>query len=135
MKYKFYRWFKLNIKKRVRTARLLKNPQGRGLVVRVCIMNPKKPNSAMRHVAKLKLYRKPRITARILGRGFGLSKFNRVLARGGRANDLPGVSYTVIRGALDCSPLFGKKKRRSFYGVERNSSLVTFVRRKFRKKK
>ncbi len=135
MKLSFIRWFKKNIKKRTRTARLLSNPQARGLVVRVCIMNPKKPNSAMRHVAKLKLYRKPRITARIPGRGFGVSKFNRVLSRGGRANDLPGVSYSIIRGVYDFSPLFGKKKRRSFYGLERPAHLKNFIRRKLRKKK
>lgn len=120
-------------KDRPRTARLRGCPQARGLVVRVCIMNPKKPNSAMRHVAKLKLYRKPRITTRIPGRGFGVSKFNRCLARGGRANDLPGVSYSIIRGSLDFSPLFGKKRSRSFYGVERPTGSTTFIRRKLRR--
>lgn len=86
----------------------------------------------MRHVAKLKLYRKPRITTRIPGRGFGVTKFNRALARGGRANDLPGVSYTIVRGVYDFPPLFGKKKRRSFYGLERPSGTVVFKRRKLR---
>lgn len=129
-----YRWYKHFIKPRSRTARLKKCPHARGLVVRVCIMNPKKPNSAMRHVAKLKLYRKPRITARIPGKGYGVSKFNRVLARGGRANDLPGVGYSLVRGALDFSPLFGKKKRRSFYGLKRPAGLSTFIRRCVRKK-
>lgn len=95
-------------------------------------MNPKKPNSAMRHVAKLKLYRKPRITTRIPGRGFGVTKFNRALARGGRANDLPGISYSIVRGVYDFPPLFGKKKRRSFYGLERPAGSVTFKRRKVR---
>jgi small subunit ribosomal protein S12 len=71
----------------------------------------------MRHVAKLKLYRKPRITARVPGRGFGIGKFSRALARGGRANDLPGVGYSIIRGVYDFAPLFGKKRRRSFYGL------------------
>jgi small subunit ribosomal protein S12 len=97
-------------------------------------MNPKKPNSAMRHVAKLKLYRKPRITTRIPGRGFGVTKFNRALSRGGRANDLPGVSYSLVRGVYDFPPLFGKKKRRSFYGVERPTNSITFIRRKLRNK-
>lgn len=73
-------------------------------------MNPKKPNSAMRHVAKVKLYRKPRVTARIPGIGFGVAKFNRVLVRGGRANDLPGVSYSLVRGVYDFPSLYGKKK-------------------------
>lgn len=102
------------------------------MVVRVCVMNPKKPNSAMRHVAKLRLYRKPRVTARIPGRGFGVAKFNRALARGGRANDLPGIGYSLVRAVYDFPPLFGKKRRRSFYGVERATEAVTFVRRKMR---
>jgi small subunit ribosomal protein S12 len=93
-----------------RTPRLRNCPAAKGLVVRVCIMNPKKPNSAMRHVAKVKLYRKPRVTARIPGQGFGVSKFNRVLVKGGRANDLPGVGYSLVRGVYDFSPLMGKKK-------------------------
>ena len=95
-------------------------------------MNPKKPNSAMRHVAKVKLYSKPRVTARIPGCGFGVARFNRVLVRGGRANDLPGVGYSLVRGVYDFSPLFGKKKRRSFYGVERPDSRKVYVRRKTR---
>ena len=90
-------------------------------------MNPKKPNSAMRHVAKVKLYRKPRITSRIPGRGFGIAKFNRGLSRGGRANDLPGVGYSLVRGACDFAPLFGKKRRRSFYGLERPTGSTSFI--------
>jgi small subunit ribosomal protein S12 len=116
-----------------RTPRLCGCPQARGLVIRVCIMNPKKPNSAMRHVAKVRLYGKPRVTARIPGRGFGVSKFNRCLVRGGRANDLPGVGYTLVRGVYDFSPLFGKKRRRSFYGVPRPSARPRFLRRCLRR--
>jgi len=97
-------------------------------------MNPKKPNSAMRHVAKLKLYSKSRITARIPGIGFGVSKFNRVLARGGRANDLPGVGYSLVRGVYDFPALFGKKKSRSFYGVARQEKFIRHIRRRMRKK-
>lgn len=115
-----------------RTPRLQSCPFARGLVARVTIMNPKKPNSAMRHVAKVKLYSKPRVTARIPGSGFGVARFNRVLVRGGRANDLPGVGYSLVRGVYDFSPLFGKKKSRSFYGVERPDSLKVYVRRKTR---
>jgi len=94
-------------------------------------MNPKKPNSAMRHVAKLRLYACPRVTARIPGRGYGVSRFNRALARGGRANDLPGVGYSLVRGVYYFPPLFGKKRRRSYYGVGRPAH--TFVRRCLRK--
>jgi small subunit ribosomal protein S12 len=128
-------WLNIRRNKRSRTVRLCGCPQARGLVVRVCIMNPKKPNSAMRHVAKLKLYRKPRITTRIPGSGYGVVKFNRAMARGGRANDLPGVSYSLIRGVYDFPPLFGKKKRRSFYGLSRPSGSFTHIRRKLRNKK
>jgi small subunit ribosomal protein S12 len=115
-----------------RAPRLETAPQARGLVVRVCIMNPKKPNSAMRHVAKVRLYAHPRVTARIPGSGFGVVKFNRVLVRGGRANDLPGVGYTLVRGVYDFSPHFGKKRRRSFYAVPRPEAQVTHVRRRLR---
>jgi len=117
-----------------RTPRLRNCPAAKGLVVRVCIMNPKKPNSAMRHVAKVKLYRKPRVTARIPGQGFGVSKFNRVLVKGGRANDLPGVGYSLVRGVYDFSPLMGKKKSRSFYGVARPDDQKFYIRKKIRKK-
>jgi small subunit ribosomal protein S12 len=117
-----------------RTPRLQACPFGRGLVVRVTIMNPKKPNSAMRHVAKVRLYNKPRVTARIPGSGFGVVKFNRVLVRGGRANDLPGVGYSLVRGVYDFSPHFGKKKSRSFYGVPRPEGAPKHVRRKVRQK-
>lgn len=103
-------------------------------MVRVIIMNPKKPNSAMRHVAKIRMYNKPRVTARIPGSGFGVLKFNRVLVRGGRANDLPGVGYSLVRGVYDFSPHFGKKRCRSFYGVPRPDTQVKHVRRKVRKK-
>ena len=73
-------------------------------------MSPKKPNSAVRHVAKVDLNNSLRLTARLPGRGYLCSKYNRVLIEGGRANDLPGVGYTAIRGAFDFSPVVGKKK-------------------------
>jgi small subunit ribosomal protein S12 len=117
-----------------RTPRLRSCPFGRGLVVRVIVMNPKKPNSAIRHVAKVKMYKKPRVTARMPGSGFGVVKFNRVLVRGGRANDLPGVGYSLVRGVYDFSPRFGKKRSRSYYGVPRPESRVKHVRRKTRRK-
>jgi small subunit ribosomal protein S12 len=95
-------------------------------------MSPKKPNSAIRHVGKIKLYSKPRVTIRIPGSGFGLARYNRVLVRGGRANDLPGVGYTGVRGPYDFSPLYGKKRRRSFYALERPDHLPKYVRRHVR---
>lgn len=118
-----------------RTPRLRANPQGRGLVVRVCTMSPKKPNSACRHVAKVRQYNKPRVTARIPGSGFGVAKFNRVLVRGGRANDLPGVGYSLCRGVYDFSPLYGKKKSRSFYAVPRPDAIAKrYTRRRLRQR-
>ena len=118
-----------------RTPRLEQCPQGRGLVVRVCTMSPKKPNSACRHVAKIRQYSKGRVTARIPGSGFGVAKFNRVLVRGGRANDLPGVGYSLCRGAYDFSPLYGKKKRRSFYAVPRpDAAAKRYTRRSLRQR-
>ena len=117
-----------------RMVRLRGCPAARGIVSRVAIRNPKKPNSAMRQVAKLRVYRKPRITARLPGSGFGVARYNRVLARGGRANDLPGINYSLIRGVYDFPSLFGKKKSRSFYGIARDEARAKYVRRKARKK-
>lgn len=117
-----------------RTPRLRQCPAGRGLVVRVTTMTPKKPNSAIRHVAKVRLYSKPRVTARQPGKHYGVTKFNRALVRGGRANDLPGVGYSLVRGVYDFSPHHGKKRRRSFYGVARPDHLPKHVRRKTRRR-
>ena len=102
-----------------RTVRLLNNPFLKGIVTKVTIMNPKKPNSAMRHVGKINLYKGAKLTARVVGIGYMILKFNRVLIRGGRANDLPGVNYTIVRGVYDCSPLFNKLRKRSKYGVKK----------------
>lgn len=96
-------------------------------------MKPKKPNSAVRHIAKLKLTNNLKITGRIPGVGYRCSKYNRVLIHGGRANDLPGVGYTLIRGALDFSPVIFKKKRRSIYGTSRPDNYTKHIRRCFRK--
>ena len=93
-----------------RTPALQKRPQVKGIVTRVTTMSPKKPNSALRHIAKVKLTNRLRVTARIPGIGYICSKYNRVLVNGGRANDLPGVGYTIIRGVYDFSPVIYKKK-------------------------
>ena len=108
-------------------------PQAKGIVSKVVTMSPKKPNSAIRHVAKIKLNNGLRVTARLPGRGYLCAKYNRILVRGGRANDLPGVGYSAVRGAYDFSPVVGKKKRRSVYGVSRPSGLSNFVRRSLRR--
>lgn len=95
-------------------------------------MSPKKPNSARRHVAKVRLTNEKRITARLPGKGYLCAKYNRVLAHGGRANDLPGVGYTLIRGKFDFSPALFKKKRRSIYGVSRPEGLTKHIKRSMR---
>jgi small subunit ribosomal protein S12 len=96
-------------------------------------MSPKKPNSAIRHVAKINLNNNLRLTARIPGKGYICVKYNRILVEGGRANDLPGVGYTAIRGVYDFSPVVGKKKRRSVYGVSRPSGFSNYIRRSLRR--
>ena len=116
-----------------RTPILKRCPQAKGIVSKVVTMSPKKPNSAIRHVAKVNLNNGLRVTARLPGKGYLCAKYNRVLVRGGRANDLPGVGYSAVRGAYDFSPVVGKKTRRSIYGVSRPSGFSNFVRRSLRR--
>ena len=97
-------------------------------------MSPKKPNSAVRHIAKVTLTSGNRLTARIAGIGYICSKYNRVLVNGGRANDLPGVGYTLVRGVYDFSPVIFKKRRRSVYGTSRPDGFTKHVRRSLRLK-
>lgn len=104
----------------------------KGTVTKVTTMSPKKPNSASRHIAKVKLTNTINVTARVPGSGYVCSRYNRVLVNGGRANDLPGVGYTLIRGVFDFSPVVGKRKRRSVYGVSRPEGFTKFIRRCFR---
>ena len=115
-----------------RTSILKSCPQVKGIVTRVVTMSPKKPNSAIRHVAKIDLTNGLRLTARLPGKGYLCGKYSRVLVEGGRANDLPGVGYTVIRGVYDFSPVIGKVKRRSIYGVSRPSGFSKHIRRSIR---
>jgi small subunit ribosomal protein S12 len=98
-------------------------------------MSPKKPNSASRQTAKVKLTNELNVTARVPGKGYVCSKYNRVLVNGGRANDLPGVGYTLVRGVYDFSSVIFKKKRRSVYGVARPDGHTKFIRRCFRTQK
>lgn len=115
-----------------RTPALDKKPQLKGIVNKVATMSPKKPNSAVRHVAKITLTNTLRVTARIPGIGYLCSKYNRVLVQGGRANDLPGVGYTLVRGVYDFSPVIFKRKRRSIYGTARPDGFTKFVKRSLR---
>ena len=116
-----------------RTPILKRCPQAKGIVTKVVTMSPKKPNSAIRHVAKVNLNNGLRLTSRLPGRGYLCAKYNRVLIEGGRANDLPGVGYTTIRGVYDFSPVVGKIKRRSVYGVSRPNGYSKHIRRSVRK--
>lgn len=115
-----------------RTPALCQRPQVKGVVTRVTTTSPKKPNSATRHIAKVKLTNEINITGRLPGSGYVCAKYNRVLVHGGRANDLPGVGYTLVRGVYDFSAVLFKRKRRSVYGVERPKELITHIRRKDR---
>lgn len=116
-----------------RTPILKKSPQVKGIVTKVVTRSPKKPNSAVRHVAKVDLNNGLRLTARLPGIGYLCAKYNRILVGGGRANDIPGVGYRAIRGVYDFSPVVGKKKRRSVYGVSRPSGFSTHIRRSLRR--
>lgn len=115
-----------------RTQALRGRPQIKGIVGKVVTMAPKKPNSATRHVVKVKLSNNKDVTARLPGRGYHCSRYNRVLVEGGRANDLPGVGYTLRRGVYDFSALIGKRKRRSIYGISRPDRSSKHIRRCFR---
>lgn len=113
--------------------RLYGAPQRKGTVLKIALMTPKKPNSAIRHVAKITVYKTGRrALCRIPGIGSSPTKFNRVLCRGGRANDLPTVRLTLIRNVFDFSGLYTKKKRRSVYGAPRPESMITHRRRRYR---
>jgi small subunit ribosomal protein S12 len=94
-------------------------PQKRGVCTRVYTTTPKKPNSALRKVAKVRLTNGIEIIAYIPGEGHNLQEHSIVLIRGGRVKDLPGVRYTIVRGALDTAGVNNRKKSRSKYGTKR----------------
>jgi len=95
------------------------NPQRRGVCLVVKTMTPKKPNSALRKIARVRLSSGRETTAYIPGEGHNLQEHSIVLVRGGRVRDLPGVRYHIIRGTLDCAGVEERKKSRSKYGVKR----------------
>ncbi|MGB9762265.1 MAG: 30S ribosomal protein S12 [Caldimicrobium sp.] len=97
-------------------------PQKRGVCVRVYTVTPKKPNSALRKVARVRLTNGIEITAYIPGIGHNLQEHSVVLVRGGRVRDLPGVRYKIIRGALDAAGVQNRKKSRSKYGTPKPKS-------------
>ncbi len=97
-------------------------PQKRGVCIRVFISTPKKPNSALRKVARVRLTNGIEVTTYIPGIGHNLQEHSIVLIRGGRVKDLPGVRYHVVRGALDTVGVDGRKNGRSKYGAKRPKS-------------
>lgn len=105
--------------KRLRTPALKNAPQKKGVCLRVYTKSPKKPNSAVRKIAKIKLTNSQEIIAYIPGEGHNLQEHSVVLVRGGRVKDLPGVKYKVIRGVLDLQGVKGRKQARSKYGTKK----------------
>jgi small subunit ribosomal protein S12 len=109
-----------NVKsKRSKSAALVSCPQKRGVCTKVYTTTPKKPNSALRKVAKVRLTNKMEVIAYIPGEGHNLQEHSIVLVRGGRVKDLPGVRYHIVRGALDTSGVDARRQRRSKYGAKK----------------
>ena len=102
-----------------KTPRLKGSPQRRGVCTRVYTVTPKKPNSALRKVCRVRLSTGTEVTAYIPGEGHNLQEHSIVLVRGGRVKDLPGVRYKVIRGALDTAGVADRKQARSRYGSKK----------------
>ena len=105
--------------KRNKVPALKSCPQKRGVCLRVYTTTPKKPNSALRKVARVKLTNGQEVTSYIPGEGHNLQEHSVVLIRGGRVKDLPGVRYHIVRGALDTAGVEGRLQRRSKYGAKR----------------
>ncbi len=110
--------------KKSKSPALVSCPQRRGVCTRVYTTTPKKPNSALRKVAKVRLTSGFEIIAYIGGEGHNLQEHSIVLVRGGRVKDLPGVKYHIIRGALDASGVNGRKVARSKYGTKRPKQTI-----------
>ena len=108
-------------KSKTKTPALAGAPQRRGVCTRVFTHTPKKPNSALRKVARVRLTNQMEVTAYIPGEGHNLQEHSVVLVRGGRVKDLPGVRYKIIRAALDTSGVNDRKQGRSKYGAKRGA--------------
>ena len=106
-------------KRRNKTKDLEQCPQKRGVCLQVKTMTPKKPNSALRKIARVRLSNGKEVTAYIPGEGHNLQEHSIVLIRGGRVHDLPGVRYHIVRGTLDALGVDGRKQSRSKYGTKR----------------
>lgn len=106
-------------RKKVKTPALQRCPQKRGVCVRVYTSTPKKPNSALRKVARVRLTNGIEVTSYIPGVGHNLQEHSVVMIRGGRVKDLPGVRYHIIRGSMDTSGVSDRRQGRSKYGAKR----------------
>jgi len=109
-------------KNRTKAPALKSCPQKRGVCVRVYTTTPKKPNSALRKVARVRLTNGIEVTSYIGGEGHNLQEHSVVLVRGGKVKDLPGVRYHIVRGSLDTSGVANRKQSRSKYGAKRPKS-------------
>jgi small subunit ribosomal protein S12 len=108
-----------SVKKKIRTPALRGCPQKRGVCIRVYTSTPKKPNSALRKVARVRLTNGIEVTSYIPGIGHNLQEHSVVLIRGGRVKDLPGIRYHIIRGTLDSAGVENRRRGRSKYGAKR----------------
>lgn len=124
---------RVKVKKKAKTTSLKKwfnakdrkfgentSPFKRGVILSVRTMTPRKPNSALRKVARVRLSNKQEVTAHIPGEGHELAEHSIVLVRGGRVKDLPGVRYKVVRGKLDTTGVVGRQRGRSLYGAKKS---------------
>ena len=116
---RFGRVAKVKKSKSTKSPALKACPQRRGVCIQVRTMTPKKPNSALRKIARVRLTTGIEVTSYIPGEGHNLQEHSIVLVRGGRVKDLPGVRYHIVRGTLDTSGVEGRKQRRSKYGAKR----------------
>ena len=107
------------VKEKGKTPALAQCPQKRGVCTRVYTSTPKKPNSALRKVARVRLTNQMEVTAYIPGEGHNLQEHSIVMIRGGRVKDLPGVRYHIIRGSMDTSGVADRKRSRSKYGTRK----------------
>jgi small subunit ribosomal protein S12 len=110
---------RIQAKKKGKSRALRQCPQRRGVCVQVKTQTPKKPNSALRKVARVRLTTGVEVTSYIPGEGHNLQEHSIVLVRGGRVKDLPGVRYHIVRGTLDAAGVADRKKSRSKYGAKR----------------
>jgi small subunit ribosomal protein S12 len=117
--------YTLNAFKQRRTRQPKGAPQKRGVCTKVSTMTPKKPNSALRKVARVRLTNGIEVTAYIGGEGHNLQDHSVVLVRGGRVKDLPGVRYHIVRGSLDTAGVNKRRQGRSKYGTKKNAPVTT----------